>query len=148
MVLRQTATKDSARQQIIDYLVNSILLRHLGVLLHRTIYCVVHSRLRSESEPRGQRTTACRRTTDVRAGVRCCWLSESAPEQVTLRGSHNGDFVFRLGKSSFARGDFSYDFVAEARQAGNFAVKGYVIPFLAPVTGQEFAVRAGTKNGD
>ncbi len=68
-------------------------------------------------------------------------IRNAAPERVALRGSKNGEFVFRLGKQSFARGDFSYDFVAEAKQTGNLAVKGYVIPFLAPVAGQEFALK-------
>jgi YD repeat-containing protein len=71
-------------------------------------------------------------------------IRNPAPEQVTLWGSGNGDLVFRLGRPSFARGDFSYDFVAEAKQAGTFAVKGCVIPFLAPVAGQEFTVKTGT----
>jgi hypothetical protein len=37
-------------------------------------------------------------------------------------------------------GEFKYKFVAEAIKSGTFAVQGYVIPFLAPVTGQEFSV--------
>jgi len=33
--------------------------------------------------------------------------------------------------------------VVEPVLSGSFAVKGYVIPFLAPVAGQEFAVKTG-----
>ena len=73
-------------------------------------------------------------------------IRNPVPEQVTLRNSRDGGYVFRLGKPSFARGDFSYDFVVEAKRAGSFGVEGYVIPFLAPVTGQEFARQAPGNN--
>jgi len=63
-----------------------------------------------------------------------------SPEQVSLHESKNGTFVFHLKAASFKMGEFKYKFVAEAIKSGNFAVQGYVIPFLAPVTGQEFTV--------
>jgi YD repeat-containing protein len=68
-------------------------------------------------------------------------IKNETPEQITLRGSKNGTLVLPLRKESFARGLFSYNFVVEAKQSGVFAVKAYAIPFLAPVAGQEFAVR-------
>jgi len=65
------------------------------------------------------------------------------PDQVSLHESQNGTFVFQLKAASFKMGEFKYKFVAEAIKTGNFAVQGYVIPFLAPVTGQEFTVTSG-----
>jgi hypothetical protein len=35
-------------------------------------------------------------------------------------------------------GEFKYKFVVDANKTGTFALQGYAIPFLAPVTGQEF----------
>jgi hypothetical protein len=61
------------------------------------------------------------------------------PEQATFHESKNGTFVFQLRASSFKMGEFKYKFVVEALKTGDFGVKGYVIPFLAPVEGQEFA---------
>lgn len=61
------------------------------------------------------------------------------PEQAIFHESKNGTFVFHLKASSFKMGEFKYKFVVEALKAGTFGVKGYAIPFLAPVTGQEFA---------
>ena len=65
------------------------------------------------------------------------------PEQAVFHESKNGTFAFQLKASSFKMGEFKYKFVVEALKSGNFGVKGYVIPFLAPVAGQEFA--AGSK---
>jgi hypothetical protein len=63
------------------------------------------------------------------------------PEQISLRGSRNEMLVFRLSDEAFSRGEFKYDLVVEAKKAGKVEVKGYVIPLLAPVTGQEFVVK-------
>ena len=46
--------------------------------------------------------------------------------------------VFHLSDESFRRGEFKYDLLIEAKKAGKVQVKGYVIPFLAPIAGQEF----------
>ena len=62
------------------------------------------------------------------------------PEQISLRSSKNGMLVFRLSDEAFRRGEFKYDLVVEARKAGKVEVKGYVIPFLAPIAGQEFSI--------
>lgn len=62
------------------------------------------------------------------------------PDQVSLHESKDGTFVFQLKAASFKMGEFKYKFVAEAIKTGNFAVQGYVIPFLAPLKGQEFPV--------
>ena len=68
-------------------------------------------------------------------------VKNSAPEQFSLRGSKNEMLVFRLDDDSFSRGEFKYDLVVEAKKAGKVDVKGYVIPFLAPIAGQEFTVK-------
>ena len=64
------------------------------------------------------------------------------PEQISLRSSRNEVLVFHLSDEAFRRGEFKYDLVVEAKKAGKVEVKGYVIPFLAPVAGQEFNIKA------
>jgi hypothetical protein len=64
------------------------------------------------------------------------------PEQISLRSSRNEVLVFHLSDESFRRGEFKYDLVVEAKKAGKVEIKGYVIPFLAPVAGQEFGIKA------
>ncbi len=65
-------------------------------------------------------------------------IKNLTPQQVTFHESKDGVFVFRLNGASFKMGEFKYKFVIEASKGGNFDLQGYVIPFLAPVTGQEF----------
>ncbi|MGA8878387.1 MAG: hypothetical protein WCC25_13230 [Candidatus Korobacteraceae bacterium] len=67
-------------------------------------------------------------------------IKNLTPDMVTLRDSQNGMYVFHLKASSFQMGQFMHKGVVEANKTGNFGVKGYVIPFLAPVPGQEFAI--------
>jgi hypothetical protein len=69
-------------------------------------------------------------------------IQNITPEQISLRGSRNEVLVFHLSDESFRRGEFKYDLVVEARKAGKVEVKGYVIPFLAPIVGQEFSIKA------
>ncbi len=73
-------------------------------------------------------------------------IKNVTPQLATLRNSQNQTYVFPLHAESFQRGGFSYDFVVEPVESGNFALKGYVIPFLAPVAGQEFAVDKGNSS--
>jgi len=63
-------------------------------------------------------------------------------DQISLRASTNGMLVFRLSEEGFSHGEFRYDLLVEAKKTGKIEVKGYVIPFLAPVAGQEFSVDA------
>ena len=65
-------------------------------------------------------------------------LKNRAPEQTSLHGSKNEMVIFCLGDEAFHRGAFKYDLRIDARKAGKVDVRGYVIPFLAPVVGQEF----------
>jgi hypothetical protein len=69
-------------------------------------------------------------------------IKNDTPEQISLRGSKNQALVFHLNDESFQRGEFKYDLVVEAHRSGPVRVKGYVIPFLEPVAGQEFDVKA------
>ena len=64
-----------------------------------------------------------------------------APEQSSLHSSKHEAVVFCLTDEAFQRGAFKYDLRIDARTAGKAAAKGYVIPFLAPVAGQEFSVK-------
>lgn len=65
-------------------------------------------------------------------------LKNRAPEQTSLHGSKNEMVIFCLSDEAFHRGAFKYDLRIDARKAGKVDVRGYVIPFLAPVAGQEF----------
>ena len=65
------------------------------------------------------------------------------PEQISLRSSKNEMLLFHLSDEAFSHGEFKYDLVVEAKKAGKVEVKGYVIPFLAPIAGQEFSLKAG-----
>ena len=69
-------------------------------------------------------------------------IKNVTPEQIHLRNSKNEMLVFRLSDESFSRGEFKYDLLVEAKKPGKIDVKGYVIPFLAPVAGQEFTSKA------
>jgi len=71
-------------------------------------------------------------------------VKNTTPEQISLRGSKNEMLVFHLGDGAFSRGEFKYDLVVETKKAGKIDVKGYAIPFLAPVAGQEFTVKTDT----
>jgi hypothetical protein len=74
-------------------------------------------------------------------------IKNATPDAVTFRDSQNGGYVFHLRADSFSRGEFTYKFVVEANKAGTFHVNAYVIPFLAPVMGQAFALSPGaTRN--
>ena len=71
-------------------------------------------------------------------------IKNVTPEQISLRASKNEMLVFQLSDQAFSRGEFKYDLLVEAKKAGKIDVKGYVIPFLAPVAGQEFTAKADT----
>jgi len=68
-------------------------------------------------------------------------VKNATPDQISLRSSTNDMLVFRLNRESFRRGEFKYDLLVEASKAGKAQVKGYVIPLLAPLAGQEFSLR-------
>jgi hypothetical protein len=76
---------------------------------------------------------------DSESGEILVVVKNVTPDQISLRASSNNLLVFRLSEQSFERGDFKYDLLVEAKQAGKVDVKGYVIPFLAPISGQEFS---------
>lgn len=69
-------------------------------------------------------------------------LRNDAAGQVSLHNSVNQMLIFRLSDEAFRRGDFKYNLWIEAGAAGPVNIKSYVIPFLAPVNGQQFAVKA------
>ena len=64
-----------------------------------------------------------------------------APDRISLHSSTNGMLVFCLSDEAFQRGAFKYDLRVDALKAGKVEVKGYVIPFLGTVAGQEFDVK-------
>ena len=69
-------------------------------------------------------------------------IKNPTAQQVTFRESKDGVYIFHLTADSFKMGEFKYKFVVEAKQAGNFDLQAYVVPFLAPVTGQQFPLAA------
>lgn len=68
-------------------------------------------------------------------------LKNDAPQSTSVRSSTNNMLIFHLSEQSFERGDFKYDVLIQIRSAGKVNLRGYVIPFLAPVAGQEFDKR-------
>ncbi|MGH9452748.1 MAG: hypothetical protein ACRD2O_02120 [Terriglobia bacterium] len=70
-------------------------------------------------------------------------IRNTTPGPVSLRGSKNHTYVFRLTPGSFERGEFKYKFVADAVKTGRFALQGLIMPFLAPVKGRQFSLRPG-----
>jgi len=86
-----------------------------------------------------------RETKHKRGGEILLILKYVTPEQISLRSSRNEMLVFRLSAEAFRRSEFKYDLMVEAKKAGKVEVKGYVIPFLAPIAGQEFSVKAATR---
>lgn len=68
-------------------------------------------------------------------------IKNLAPEQVSLHGSKDERVVFCLSDEAFQRGAFKYDLRIDTRKAGKVDVRGYVIPFLAPIGGQEFSAK-------
>jgi hypothetical protein len=78
-----------------------------------------------------------------REGVILVVIWNATPGGVSLRGSKNRTFAFRLTRGSFKNGSFKYQFVVEAAKSATFALRGTVMPFLVPVRGQQFAIRPG-----
>ncbi len=76
-----------------------------------------------------------------REGVILLVIWNAAPEAVSLRGSKDQAFVFELTPDSFKSGGFKYQFVVAASKSAGLALQGTVMPFLAPIRGQEFAIR-------
>lgn len=66
----------------------------------------------------------------------------SSSDGANFRGSRNGAYVFRLQRSGFKMGEFKYKFVVDGGKGGSFTVQPYLIPMLAPIQGQEFAINA------
>jgi hypothetical protein len=83
---------------------------------------------------------------EIKGGEILLVIKNDTPEQILLRGSKNQELVFHLDDRSFKMGEFKYDLVVEALRPGPVNVKGYVIPFLAPIDGQEF-VRKPLQSG-
>jgi hypothetical protein len=78
-------------------------------------------------------------------GVILLVVRNATPEAISLRGSKNQTFAFELTPDSFERGEFRYKFVVEAAKSGGFALRGTVMPFLAPVGGQQFKKGVGSR---
>ena len=101
-------------------------------------------RKQEAEEKQEKRKSKKKHETDENKGGEVLFVVKNVtPDQIALRGGKNDTLVFHLGDGAFSRGEFKYDLVVEAKKAGKIDVKGYVIPFLAPVDGQAFTVEAG-----
>jgi hypothetical protein len=70
-------------------------------------------------------------------------LKNLAPEQTSLHGARDESVVFCLSDEAFQRGDFKYDLRVDAQKQSKIKVEGHIVPFLAPVAGQEFTAKSG-----
>jgi len=68
-------------------------------------------------------------------------VKNRAAGPLSLHGAGGDTIYFCLGDEAFGRGAFKYDLRIDAAKEGKVDVHGYVIPLLAPVTGQEFTVK-------
>jgi hypothetical protein len=82
---------------------------------------------------------------EAQHGVLLLVIRNVTPGPVSLRGSKNQTFSFTLTPRSFERGEFKYKFVADALKSGPFTLQASILPFLAPVRGQQFSLRPGAK---
>jgi len=94
-----------------------------------------------DKDVRKKREAQTERAAKEKGGEILLVLKNDTPEQISLRSSKDQTLVFHLNDESFQRGAFKYDLVVEAHRSGPVRVKGYVIPFLEPVAGQEFDVK-------
>src|SRR5262249_49150095 len=96
---------------------------------------------RESGEPRELKETR----EEKKGGVILIVVKNVMPEQISLRSSRNELLVFTLSDQAFQRGEFKYDLLVEAKKAGKAEVKGYVIPFLAAIAGQEFSFKSAAQ---
>jgi hypothetical protein len=68
-------------------------------------------------------------------------VKNRAAGQISIHGAGSDTIYFCLGDEGFGRGPFKYDLRVDAVKDGKIDVRGYVIPLLGPVAGQEFAVK-------
>jgi hypothetical protein len=97
-----------------------------------------HEAKQKKGEKRGSRK---RDGGEKKGGEILLVVKNVTPDQVSLRSSKNDMLVFHLSDEAFSRGEFKYDLVVESKKAGKVDVKGYAIPFLAPISGREFTVK-------
>jgi hypothetical protein len=100
-------------------------------------------REKREAQPK-QESQEKREADEKNEGAILLVVKNLTPEQVSMRGAQNQMIVFHLKDGSFSRGEFKYDLIVEAIKPGHFDIRGYVIPFLAPVRGQVFSTNSST----
>jgi hypothetical protein len=100
-------------------------------------------REKREAQPK-QESQEKREADEKKGGAILLVVKNMTPEQVSMRGAQDQMIVFHLKDESFSRGEFKYDLIVEAIKSGHFDIRGYVIPFLAPVRGQVFSANSST----
>ncbi len=100
-------------------------------------------REKREAQPK-QESQEKREADEKKGGAILLVVKNMTPEQVSMRGAQDQMIVFHLKDESFSRGEFKYDLIVEAIKSGHFDIRGYVIPFLAPVRGQVFSTNSST----
>ncbi len=100
-----------------------------------------HEREKREAKEKGAQKEK-REAEEKKDGLILVIVKNATPDQISIRGSKDQMMVFRLSDGSFSRGLFQYDLLAESLKSGPFKLECVVLPFLAPVAGQEFIVPA------
>ena len=75
-------------------------------------------------------------------GIIAIFLQNATPETVQWYSPKSQALVLTLQPESFSQGPYRYNIALNPLKSGSFAVRSAVIPFLAPIEGQKFALPA------
>lgn len=93
---------------------------------------------RDDQEEERQKRERNSKQKEGKEGVVLLAIRNQTPEIVSFRSSTNGSYAFSLTPESFKMGPFQYHIVVVPIKDGTFSARSAVIPFLAPVSAQEF----------
>ncbi len=93
-----------------------------------------------ERQEKGEKAPA--KQKEEKLGYIVFFLKNETPSVGTWRGSQAETFTLPLNPESFSQGDYRYKFVIDAVTSGTSKMDAALIPFIAPVQGQKFAVPA------
>src|SRR6266851_2237411 len=74
---------------------------------------------------------------DRQSGVILLRIENTSPETVSIEGAQNEAVVRTLSREDFVNGPYRANGVIRARRTGGFLINATVVPFLAPVTGEQ-----------
>ena len=93
-----------------------------------------------ERQQKGEKAPA--KEKEEKLGYIVFFLKNQTPNVGTWRGSQKEAFALPLNPESFSQGDYRYKFVIDGVTTGASKMDAALIPFIAPVQGQKFAVPA------